>query len=604
MKFKWMFPPTNGGSEQGFNDSSQEIFRDDSLKNAMREIIQNSLDAVDDEGCPVEVSIRTMDVPSSELGAKDLAKHVKEAQAWTKKKHNDDGVQFYEKALSMLRQKSIPVLAITDSNTKGLSEGRWDTLIHEEGTTNKDKSASGGSYGIGKNATYTVSAIKAVGYSTRYLDRRRVEHFIARCKLSAHPDPKDHEVVLQHVGFGTKADIVPNKRAPPTRGPDIYAGFRLKKRGTGVFIIGFEPSKKGWVRKAEHAIARSYFTAIHRKKLHITIDGRYINRDTLDGIFKSDRAGTNEVHYYHIIRDPDIKLHHIKTALGNFTVQVKAVEDDINNVAYVNRRGMLITDGKQASSNPFYKKIGRGWAKYAAVVSSDDDGTDEKIRKMEPPSHDAIRIGLIPADKREDMRDKLREVKEKIAQVIYDELKDSIVQQSVNVAELAGILPHEPDKNGAGQRSRVGALEAVRRIVLDIGVDAGSKNGKGEGKGGKRGKGRDQDRPPIHGENKTPFVKPRVMHNGEKLRVAFTPTVSGKIRFEIKRAGEEKRRQLPMAVSSAMVISPPGISVVVRDTLMEVRLKKGDRFVADLAAEHGNAYTGYQIGTRALGASE
>ena len=124
MKLKWVFPPTGGGVSQGFNDSSQEIFRDNSLKNAMREVIQNSLDAVDDKSRPVEVAIQTMDVPSSELGAKELSKHVKQAQIWTEDKRNADGVEFYDKALKMLRRKSIPVLAITDSKHERPERGQ------------------------------------------------------------------------------------------------------------------------------------------------------------------------------------------------------------------------------------------------------------------------------------------------------------------------------------------------------------------------------------------------------------------------------------------------------------------------------------------------
>ena len=594
MKLKWVFPPTGGGVSQGFNDSSQEIFRGDSLKNAMREVIQNSLDAVDDKSRPVEVSIQTMDVPASELGAKELSKHVKQAQIWIEKKRNEDGALFYEKALKMLRRKSIPVLAITDSNTKGLNGGRWDTLIHEEGTTNKDVGAAGGSYGIGKNATYTVSAVKAVGYSTRYLERGRTEYFILRCKLSAHQDPKNHEIALQHIGLGTKAKVIKNKPAPPTLGNEIYTGFRLKKQGTGVFIIGFEPLRKGWAKKAEHAIIQSYFTAIHGKKLHMTINGRGINRDTLDSTFRSGGEDWRERHYYHIIRNPDIKRHYVKTVLGSFVVQVRAVEEDnVHHVAYVNRRGMLITDARQSGSNPFYSKIGI-WARYAAVVSAADDATDEKIRKMEPPSHDAIRIGLIHADEREHTSKMLKEVRDQIAKIIYDEIKDTAEQQSINVAELAGILPHKPDKNGAGQRGRIGELKAIQKPVRDIG---GGYTGS-EKKGGKKG----SDRKPkkgraggIGGNKERTFSKPRIMRNGEKLRVAFTPTTSKNMRFTIKPAGEERKHQQSIDVAGVKVICPPGKTAKVDGALVSVDLGEGERFVADLAVKHSDAYTGYEI---------
>ena len=69
MPLKWTFPPTGGGIEHGFNDSAQEHFRNDAWKHTIRELIQNSLDAVRNKGKPVEVEISVSDIPSSELGS-------------------------------------------------------------------------------------------------------------------------------------------------------------------------------------------------------------------------------------------------------------------------------------------------------------------------------------------------------------------------------------------------------------------------------------------------------------------------------------------------------------------------------------------------------
>ena len=227
MELKWTFPPTGGGVAQGFNDSAQEHFRNNAWKNTVREIVQNSLDAVRDETAPVTVEMREIEVPSSEIGSADLAGHVRAALKRTKDDGEAVGEKFYARALDILDGDTIDMLAITDSNTTGLVDEKWDALVYHEGTTRKGgMGAAGGSFGLGKNAPYLVSDLKAVCYSTRYLKRGRQEGFIARCKLVAHDDPAGKGGELQHVGFATKADVEEGHRVQPTRGKDACSDFR------------------------------------------------------------------------------------------------------------------------------------------------------------------------------------------------------------------------------------------------------------------------------------------------------------------------------------------------------------------------------------------
>ena len=128
----------------------------------------------------------------------------------------------------MLKKKAIPTLEIIDENTTGLTDDKWTALVYKEGTPNKKgvKGVAGGSFGIGKNAPYVASKLGLVCYSTRYLDKHRVEKFIARCKMVAHKDPTDGRE-LQNVGFGTSERLV-DSHFPPVKGTAIPKIFRLK----------------------------------------------------------------------------------------------------------------------------------------------------------------------------------------------------------------------------------------------------------------------------------------------------------------------------------------------------------------------------------------
>ena len=427
-RLKWNFPATGGGYVQGFNDGAQEHFRNNALGNAIREIVQNSLDAADTRrDKPVTMKIFEMSIPASEMGAKDLAAHTNKALERSSKDKNNAGIAFYKNALKILDSKEIRVLAITDANTTGLVDEKWEALIYNEGTPSKGSmTAAGGSFGIGKNAPYLISALRTICYSTRYLSRAgRQEKFIARCRSSTHDSPKSASQELQHIGFGTKSATRGDIRSP-TEGSNIHEKFRLERQGSGIFIMGFEPGTKDWIKTIKESIARYFFTAIHEEKLEINIETECLNRDTLDQIFENSAKIKHARQYYHIIRD-DLPKDMVETEFGRFTLQVRIDDDNLpNKIAYVNRRGMLVTDIKKFKMNPFYSNIGQGWVRFAAVVIADDDKTDAKIRSIEPPSHQSIEYKRIrDHEKLKTTLKQLREIQPNVQSIISGKISDS-----------------------------------------------------------------------------------------------------------------------------------------------------------------------------------
>ena len=600
MPLKWTFPPTGGGIEHGFNDSAQEHFRNDAWRHTIRELIQNSLDAVRNKGKPVEVEISVSDIPSSELGASDLATHVEQALKRTREQKERQGEKFYAAALKILKAKKIRTLAVKDANTTGLAGKKWDALVYNEGTTNKgDMNAAGGSFGLGKSAPYLVSELKTVCYSTFYPAPGREERFIARCRLIAHEDPKGRDGELQHIGFGTKVKVPRNKRPPPTRGQSIYKNFRLGETGSGIFIAGFDPLLRNWSKVAERSIAESFFEAVHTKKLRINLEGKSMTRDTLDEVFEQD-PNNRSFHYYRIVRDdPGVETACIKTGLGQFTLKFRIGMDGMpNRIAYVNRRGMLVTDTRQRGTNPFYKALGRGWAKYAAVVMASDDETDKKIREMEPPNHGTIEPGrIIDPKRREEMEAALAEVRDKITTIIGEALRLSVKDQEINVSELADVMPiDDSDNGGTGEQGQDQEAELNNRKLRPkkSGESYPLPEDKGKGTTGSTGKKHTNNSKPKDGSTAM-LEKIRIMRANGKMRVAFTPTKrTGDIRFLIRPAGEERMREDALIISKVEAVSGI-ISVRANDKTVVVSPKNGDRITMDLTVDEAKAYTGYEI---------
>lgn len=608
---QWYFPPTGGGVAYGFNDGGQEHFRANAWGHTIREIIQNSLDAADPRrNGPVIVKISEMIIPASEIGSRILKGHIKKALERTDEQRNNEGIKFYKHALKILNQNKISVLAITDTNTTGLTDEKWNALIYDEGTPSKDNMiAAGGSFGIGKNAPYLVSALRTMCYSTRYLGKGgRQEKFIARCKISAHLDPRSPFDELQHIGFGTKSQkIKENSRPSPTEGNNIYNVFRLDNSGSGIFIMGFDPRVKNWIEMAKESIVDNFFVAIHEKKLEIFINSESINHETIDNIFENNKKKEIATrHFYHIIRD-NIKKYPIENKFGKFIVQVSANDEDLpNKIAYVNRRGMMITDQRTFKKNPFHTSFGRGWAKYAVVIMAQDDVTDSEIRKMEPPNHQSIEYERVNEPKaRKVIKEQLKEIRNKVEDIIKKIVSDSNSEYDVYLSELADLLPiHDNHSGKDGHESETEIDYNLKHHPIiqkpsnptERGTDLPDLPPDSPNNGGNKKKHASKKHT-MYGKDTSILRRLRIVRNKNKLCVAFTPQQNDgeQIRFAIVPAGEEKRNEFRIPITSAQVTSLPNCNVRIDDNCIAMTPKHDKRVVIDLEIQQDQSYTGYEI---------
>lgn len=603
---KWQFPPTHGGPAQGFNDSGKEFFTADVMEHVVREIIQNSLDAKDQRypDSPVVVTMSRFDLARGAINAADLTGHISESLKSTREKKNERGVRFYESALKILKKPRISVLKVVDENTTGLGGMRWNSLVHEEGTTSKDSAAAGGSFGIGKNAPYAASTLGLVCYSTRYPNRYRVEKFIARCKLVAHQDPSDRMVKLQHVGFGTSGEY-DGSNYPPVLGADIHKSFRLEKTGTGIFIMGFK-EERGWQKAVVRSIARNFFAAIHDRKLSVVVESTEITNETLDECFGED----SQKQYYDLYRNSEQPITvegdggwklHLKIATGD--------EKMDNRVAYVNRRGMLITAERGFSRNPFGARTDMG--KYVAIVWAADDATDVMVREMEPPTHESIEYKRIEdPDKRKKIVEQLHDVSDKIRNHIRRKLDRETFEQKTELRELSDIIPYvlDPDKDNDGDdddystSSRLRQSIEIRKIRTGIGViradepeeEGGGGTKPGGGKGGKGGK-TPNDSTPKTKKTVSNMRNIRVVRHGDDaLRVAFD-TKTGANKFVIKPVGEEYKDESPIAVTAAGGVSGAKSVEMLDKNTIRVNAEPDSRVVLDVSPDGLSEYTGYTI---------
>lgn len=461
---KWNFPPTGGVSAYGFNQAGIELFGGRQnrqrqtlpksiIKSAVRELLQNSLDAkVCNSICKVVFEHDKID--PEQIAAADLGMHMKACE------EQDDHPEFFGDACKALRSDQIDVIRVTDSNTIGLDDRRWNMCTVTEGRSVKESETAGGSFGLGKNAPFAMSGIGVVCYATRLPHGstmgngdRANRRAIAKCRAISH---QLSGKMLQHVGElkSYEQDLV--------------------RPGTSITVVGTRhiTSKKSWRQEFEDAVKHNFFIAIANGELECDVAGARVkigdlDETALDGRQRRTPSYLEAVRMYRgggkrVLRSGDMSF--------DVWIAASAHDDSLysNHSMYVNRKGMLITNETSTRRNPFHTAR-QSHGSFLVLVKSSDDSTEKQMRAMEPPSHAEIDVSRSP-----ECKQVLQEVRKQIEECIRDILfADSDKDDVTELTNLADILPIKRQDSGnqtdldafAGKPRKRRAV--VKAIVVD-----------------------------------------------------------------------------------------------------------------------------------------
>ncbi len=219
----WKFPSNNYGEVMGVDNPGIQTFRGDPLLSLAREVNQNSLDAADHEsGRPVEVHFTLDEMDADFFPGRDKFMEVLHSchEYW---KDNKKAKHFFDQAISVLGAPRVKVLKISDFSTTGLrgsdriKGSDWANLIKAVGASDKEGGA-GGSFGIGKHASFVCTPLRTVFYSTLDIDGNLALQGVS--KLVAHED-SDGEIT-QGTGYYGKT----HRNEPITSKDEIPESFR------------------------------------------------------------------------------------------------------------------------------------------------------------------------------------------------------------------------------------------------------------------------------------------------------------------------------------------------------------------------------------------
>ena len=506
-----MFLTNEAGEKEGLGDAGIETFRDTPYVSCAREAGQNSRDAV--RRLPVEMTFDIRRLEHHEFPSHpELSEAIEACRAEVSQ---DRETAFFSNAVEIIKKPSIPVLEIADSNTTGLTGPPDDhgtpfhSLVKSSGVTVKSDAAAGGSFGIGKNASFAVSDLHTVFYSSVYEDPETGEEAFAaqgKVKLVSHTGSEGQ--LRRATGYWGDPD---GFRAVTARSlvPDWMGRNAV---GTSIFCMGFRESED-WAERITYSLVSNFFCAIHRQQMVFAVnDGEIsVNHNTLEHLLEREdvrRAAENTGHLADIefarqlyrclvSENAEEEVLELASGLGRIRVRILVAEGMPRRIGFI-RNGMLITDNLRHFGQPLARFPGS--RDFVALVEPEDTAARVLLKQLENPSHDGFSAERIPDPTKRSkataaMSRLGREIRETIrgatsvrheGAVVLDELGRYFAEPGQAEAEPDPTAEDDPEKYTYSSHRR---RRQRPRAPTPAGGQDGGHSGTGTGSGEENGDG-------------------------------------------------------------------------------------------------------------------
>jgi len=584
MTINWSFVSSGDTGREGISDSGIEFFRAKPVTALARESVQNSLDAgVSDK--PVRLEFNLYELPVEKFPDLETFKRIlgKCEQSWNNGNY-EKTMDFLKEAKRVVNEPTITFMRVSDFNTTGLkgsnkkADADWPNLVKARGVSEKSGTA-GGSFGIGKFATFACSSLRTVFYSTLDIDGLTASQGVAKL-VSFNLSDKDNIVDYSlATGFLGKEGMMPENYCK-----SYDPSFTRKEPGTDIYIAGYKKEfNVNWDKIIVKEVIENYLYAIHQGTLEIVVNGELVSKATLSSIMSkySDRLSENTKCYYQVLISDQTKWYE-EDFMGQGSVSLGLLLMDKNapkKVALIRKPWMKIKE--QDKINDFIP--------FAGMFIIKGDELNKFLRTLENPEHNKWDPNLAKnQNDRELATIIIKNIRVFIAERINNLVKDDNVEK-LDIEGAADLLPlDEQEDAGTGAdidtlTPRVSSISVKKQQRIRSSMKAGegdkveiqeTESGeitpKGEetkvaphGNGASHSGDSSGDESRGFGEGDNPVSKSKLVSTSllkfmcinrkmNQYRILFTPEFSAdNCTFSIFRVDEQGERS-PVKISSAI----------------------------------------------------
>lgn len=367
---------------QGANDPRREYFRRHGpVKSMVRELGQNSLDARSNfaEG-PVRIVFELKTVDATSIPDFDnLSAHILAANEATERLAGPN--KDFQKAAQATKQRTVPVLRVSDYNTTGLLGNENDVesplaaLTRTSGVSAKP-TGTGGSFGIGAAAGAFNSRLLTVFWTTMAENRPSEVVFAGRADLASHKIAGRN-----YDATGIFLDRDSKEAFKYLRNSNPFLGFKARTEpGTDTYIPAYVGADRDPdLLSIRNSFAANFFAAFRAG--HLEVQGQSgdrvlwsLNQDSIGQV----SAELDDVQPFYEALESDPIVGDVE-GLGTVRLHVNLSPalTKRHHTALM-RKPLMVVD----------KYEPRIRTNYAAVFICDNDEGNEQLRSLEPPTHD------------------------------------------------------------------------------------------------------------------------------------------------------------------------------------------------------------------------
>lgn len=456
--YKWYFPRSNYGQRNGLKDSGIETFKGALLDSLTREIIQNSLDAKLEDETTVIIHFDYFDLPTANFPDKEgFLENVRKSISHSEKLNDKSTMEFFQKAEKVLQQPTIPFLRISDFNTTGLvgsnsdSASDWNHLVRYAGASDKAASA-GGSFGIGKNATFACSDLHTVFYST--LDKNGEIASEGVSKLISIPIAG-----IDDYTQGTCYYAINEKHDPIRNQAHFDNGFVRENSGTDIYIAGFSFTKDEYKQAVINNLLDNFLYAIYQGTLEVKINDKYINKETLEEVvsLNGSELKAETVELMELITSPDT-IWHNDFFEGEASLGLLVDVNGSRKISAIRKPWMKIT-----SFDGFSRAVD-----FKGVFIAHGNRLNERLRRLENPRHDAWEVDRLPESERKNGQKLLTDIRKFIADGILKliDLDDTTSLEMIGASDFIKLIDDDKTKKQKKVKEEISSVSVEEKNYL------------------------------------------------------------------------------------------------------------------------------------------